>query len=262
MGTRVPRAPHNRSLRGWLALGETIRAAGGDREKVARAWSDYTYRNFYAADALEAVVRPPGSATGGARYDWPSAMEEQAAIYESLVAGDQLAASLEETETGDREKALAALRADEASLMMLASGVRSHAQAGDFSEPGVVAEMLRRIGDRRARYGAEITRLAGTPLASEQDRRAVLLRTDLATLRELERALFASIEDRLDSGAAPERISHALDRVRDLHTQWYLTLNQLRALYQETGRVLKDDQKLGPDTGTYRNLANDPRRRR
>jgi len=148
---------YNQSLQNWGRLAAKIRAANGDHEAIAKLLAEYAHDNDYAADAVQAVVRPPKQGEGGIRYDWPAELANERATFDSLVVADPLPAARNLAATGEIEGAIAQLNTLNTRLTGVDAAIEKN--RAKFSDDAAVAEMHRRIFNRQKAVSAEISKL-------------------------------------------------------------------------------------------------------
>lgn len=150
----------------WEATRQAILEAGDDRARVAQALAQFVGKDGHKrAAAVEGLVRRP-LGEGGSRYEWPSELSAHKGAYDDLVFGNPLADARELAKAGKVKEASAKLKA----LVDSADTVGNALKGGQehFRDVTAMAEMVKRLNDRRAELSAEmkiIAARAATPAA-------------------------------------------------------------------------------------------------
>lgn len=135
-------------LQDWRACRSRIVAAR-DGKQVAAALADFVQGGgSRRATVVRVVVRGPGSAQGGSRYEWPSELASQRSMYESLVTGDPLGPIDAAQNAGDYEKAGRLAVEAKTKLDALVEAMEAHESA--FLDGAAFGEMLNAVAARRA----------------------------------------------------------------------------------------------------------------
>ncbi|WP_344310651.1 hypothetical protein [Fodinicola feengrottensis] len=157
----VARDPHGwdrpvvspRLLPDWRALRRAVVAANGDRTEIARCLAAYASHDEGAAHAIERIVRPVGSADGGARYEWPGDLSAEKSSYDSLVSGDPLAAVRSLEKDGKNAAALEAVNGVLSKLDAMVTAMQ--AKQDKFTDGAAFGEMLASAAVRRGEIARE-----------------------------------------------------------------------------------------------------------
>ncbi|MFC4015162.1 DUF4157 domain-containing protein [Nonomuraea purpurea] len=286
--SRAFRGFRNRSHQNWQRLGRTIAAGGGDREAMSRALARYADENYGAADAVQAVVRSPGEAEGGIRYDWPAELVEEKETFETIVVGDRIARLRAHAAAGAVEEAEAGLRADDLRLGRAVKAIMTGSK--NFTDAAAVAEMLRRIGNRQAEIRAELRKLkaaraqsvttvptkeeaaalsaaADAEARQERDTRIEGMISAMSALRKRESAIFAEVREELDHTPWYRKprvidVIQKLDTLIPLYADWDRQVADLRAVLRQGGEDGSRADAYGPDRKTYGELRRHPELRK
>ncbi|MEU6721260.1 DUF4157 domain-containing protein [Nonomuraea sp. NPDC046802] len=286
--SRAFRGFRNSSHQNWQRLGRTIAAGGGDREAMSRALARYADENYGAADAVQAVVRSPGEAEGGIRYDWPAELVEEKETFESIVVGDRIARLRAHAAAGAVEEAEAGLRADDLRLGRAVKAIMTGSK--NFTDAAAVAEMLRRIGNRQAEIRAELRKLkaaraqsvttvptkeeaaalsaaADAEARQERDTRIEGMISAMSALRKRESAIFAEVREELDHTPWYRKpriidVIQKLDALIPLYADWDRQVADLRAVLRQGGEDGSRADACGPDRKTYGELRRHPELRK
>lgn len=273
---RVLRSP--RDVADWGRCRARVRAANGDRAAIARALADFVEGDSSRrAVMVEHTVRPPGTARGGARYEWPGELAAQKGVYDALVVGDPLAPILALRHEGKEAGAKGLAGATIGRLTKLAADLRAHQAA--FADGTAHGEMLRRIADRQAEVTREVKLMekalpasdATTVPTPEQvaathdvDRdaartRFVALRQSLDAFLATQGRLFGAVQaeqakkDAWFDKPDPIVIANKLNELRDsVYPQWESTLAQARTAGATAGEAV--DTLPAPARGWWQHL--------
>lgn len=133
----------------WVALGAAIRAAKGDRAKIAEALAKYVGQTGAGREELlGSMVRDKGSAEGGVAYQFPDGLGDLKSEFKALVFEDPMAKvhALEEQGLVDEAEAEVQAKLDALSSLYAALYSAEHR----FTDKAAFGEMLRRITQRKA----------------------------------------------------------------------------------------------------------------
>jgi hypothetical protein len=150
----------NLDRKDWISLRHKIVAAGSDKNAVARAIAQFVGASGgERAQALERVVRPLGTADGGAAYEWPGELSAQKAEFSALVDSDPLTIPRANEKSGNAQGALNGTHSVIKRLDDLSKALNGKADL--FSDRAKLGEMQSRITARRtaaSNYAAQLSR--------------------------------------------------------------------------------------------------------
>jgi Domain of unknown function (DUF4157) len=162
----------------WTRTRTRILEAGGDREAIVRALAEYQAGGSGRGPTVQAAFKSAGA---GIRFDFPDVLSDQKPVYDELVVGDPVAAAQVLSNAGKRAEALDKLGNDLRRLTAMQAAIQ--ARQAEVSDPSVLVEMLRRIGDRAALLRAASASLAAPGPAPAAARPAVAGRAGGAQAR-------------------------------------------------------------------------------
>ncbi len=143
-----------RLLEDWQVARRRIAEAKGDRNQIAQALRDFVgTEGGDRAKAIEALVRPPGSAEGGRLYEWPGEAAAEQASFAALVDADPLVGARALEKQGHHSAALDAVNSARTRLDALVSGLES--KRDKFSNGAAFGEMLSRAATRQGEVARE-----------------------------------------------------------------------------------------------------------
>ena len=259
--------PSPRMLDDWRKAGNAVRKAGGDKATVARELARFVGADAgNRADIVNALVRPAGDVSTGARYEFPDSLAAVRASYESLVVAES-ERRVDSTAKAEGDAKAAAAGAELVSqLDHLSAAVGS---ASGFSQPAVQGEMLSAINKRLAKVQARIAALGGGKKNTDADEKAALDRYNrllgaCRNYKEIEDGCFVKIQKTFKNGSSPdlgETIANGIlvKQVRDLHATWRPDYDEMAALAQENEWGAGIYWKYRPDYARFeRAIKGDP----
>ena len=201
-------------------------------------------------------MRDPGDVSNGSRYEFPDAIIPLKATYDSLVIADAELTLDEIEKSGGKDKAIA--RGQEL-VTKLDSLYASVGSAGEWKQPGVQAEMLAAINNRKTKVQDKLRVLGGARAALTP--KELLARyngyvDNCVRYQQTETDCFAKIEATFANGSHPtnsEGIENAtlLKQLRDMYAIWRTDYDNMAALAQENGFGKDNYWKFKPDTARF-----------
>jgi hypothetical protein len=256
----------------WQKTRRKVLAANGDRNQIAKALAQFESEGSGRSRTVENAVSDTGIA-----FDFPEEVKDQKPVYDELVVGDPFAHPRELAQAGKRDEAIAELNSVNEKLGKLIKSLQSHQE--QVQNAAALAEMMRRISDRRTKLRAEIRNLSPQPkekpapsssdgkgkgqatqedpekeakareeAAKREERNAKIndLVPTLLTNREKERTNFNAVYEELKKESAwfskPDviEIAHKLNALKPLYEQWDKSVAQLKELFIERGEANPD----------------------
>jgi len=248
----------------WEQARLTIKAAGGDKTVVAQELARFVGKDNSRAQVIDALARPSSDSSSGSRYEFPGGLASKKKDYDTLVIAESELKLDAIAQKDGNDKAVAA---GEAMLSSLDSVYTAVASERHFSKPGVGAEMLAAINQRKQKIQAKLRVLKGGKADvlsnKEKDERYNGLLDNCTRYKNTETDCFTKIEKTFKGGKPnlDETIENAkiLKQLRDLHAIWKKDYAELAAMAQEHGYGADRYWKYKPDTKRFdRALAGAP----
>jgi type II secretory pathway component PulJ len=263
---------------GWEQTRRKIVASGGDRETVIRALAEFEA----GGSGRTITIRTAAAASGaGIRYDFPDVLADQKATYDELVVGDPIAPAHALAIEGKTKDATDRLTADADRLRKLQNAIQM--KQNEVSDPGVLGEMLRRIGVRGTQIRAELRSIRRPPAApatnakdptaagqnpdptvaaahekaervEERNEKIRTLVPACITFREREKAIFVEIDEEYSHWyrkADYILVINRLNALRAMYKEWDEQVDELRAVYVERGDPASRVEQFMPNKAGF-----------
>jgi hypothetical protein len=254
----------------WRATRSRVLAANSNREEISRALAEFQRGGPRRSGVIQAAYRMAGA---GIRFDFPQVLERQRSVYDELVVGSPITGIRALSDVGRRQEAADRATTVTTRLNDLQSAII--ARQAEVSDPGVLSEMLRRVGTRISQVNAEARTLkkaatpqvgTGGPAASQpptadteavKEDAAVTIRTTTATLgslQEREKAIMDFVDSEYGHWYRKSDaivISKKLGALREMYSQWRLELERLRTAYAAHGDAPTAADKYAPNQSRY-----------
>lgn len=250
-------APPPRLIDEWLECQAAIKAAGGNKEAVVKALSDFVGTKGHGRDDLVQSAVRGGGVSGGSKYEFPEGLAQHKGSYDKLVIGDPVEGVDEAAKKDGPAKAVEVANGLIGQLESLYNVFMS--SQAKFSNAATYSEMSSAINKRIEALRKKIRVLNGgkedvmSPEEAAHVYNAAL--TDCTNFKDRETALF----DEIAATYADEHTSldetianaEALKKLRDLHAIWGKRYDEMAALAQEFGFGADRYWKYKPDKARF-----------